>query len=92
MISVCIGMFTYTDEPCGVGLLLVSATTTSLSTALEDDDPEQVVLMLAGVPRELDATLDAHELSEVNVSARDRPGTSWRDGGEMERLARWCRY
>ena len=41
--------------------------------------------MLAGVPRELEATLDAHELSEVNVSARDRPGTSWRDGGEMER-------
>ena len=59
---------------------------------MEDEDPEQVVLMLAGVPRELEATLDAHELSEVNVSARDRPGTSWRDGGEMERLARWWRY
>lgn len=39
------------------------------------------MLMLAGVPREL-------ELNEVNVSAWERPGTSRTDGGETERPGR----
>lgn len=42
---------------------------------------EEQVLMLAGVPREL-------ELSEVKVSAWERPGTSRTDGGEMDRFGR----
>ena len=38
---------------------------------------------LAGVsPRELGAMLEARELSEGSVSARDRPGTSCKAGGE----------
>lgn len=68
----------------GVGLLAVSATTTS-SWFPDDEEEEQAVLTLAGVPREL----DAQELSDVNVSARERPGTSLMEGGELERLARW---
>lgn len=46
---------------------------------------EPEVRRLAGVPRELvEATLEARELSEGRVSARERPGTSWMEGGETE--------
>ena len=66
---------------------MLSSTRTS-SFALKDE--EHVVLMLPGVPREeLGAMLEAQELRELKVSARDRPGTSRTEGGEMERLARW---
>lgn len=68
----------------GVGLLAGSATTTS-SWFPDAEEEELAVLTLAGVPREL----DAQELSEVNVSARERQGTSLMEGGELERLARW---
>lgn len=49
-------------------------------------------LIDAGVPREEVVMLEAQELSEVNVSARERAGTSLIDGGEMERFARRCVY
>lgn len=45
--------------------------------------------MLAGVPRELGAMLDERELREFMVSACDRPGTSLRDGGEVDLSGRW---
>lgn len=50
---------------------------------------EQEVLMLAGVPRELGATLEERELNELKVSARDRQGTSLTDGGEIDRPDRY---
>jgi hypothetical protein len=46
----------------------------------------------AGVPREEVVMLEAQELSDVNVSAREREGTSLIDGGERERFARRCVY
>lgn len=49
-------------------------------------------LIDAGVPREEVVMLEAQELSDVNVSARERDGTSLIDGGEMERFARRCVY
>lgn len=57
------------------GLLLLSATMTS-SAPLDE-------LIDAGVPREEVVMLEAQELSEVNVSARERAGTSLIDGVEI---------
>jgi hypothetical protein len=50
--------------------------------------PEEIVLMEAGVPLELGATLDEREQRELKVSAWDSAGTSRTDGGETERLIR----
>lgn len=66
------------------GLLPLSVTMTS-STPLDE-------LIDAGVPREEVVMLEAQELRDVNVSARERDGTSLIDGGEMERFARRCVY
>lgn len=44
------------------------------------------MLMEAGVPLELGATLEEREQRELNVSAWERGGTSRTDGGETERL------